>query len=166
MLPLLLATLLASPAQAAPIDRLAPDERDAFDALSVFLDAKQEKALLKLKTREARDAWLKAQGLYDRWWSLDAGRREEIAAGNVVVGFLVDEVLMALGTPFERRRVVVTGVQRAEQLVYRVEVTRDGRVLVWEAGSKETHNAQDRYRYLLDVHNGMVVAVTKKKGWE
>lgn len=166
MTSLLLAALLAASADAAPIDRLAADERQAFDALAVFLDDKQERSFLKLKTRELRDAWLKAQGLYSRWWGLDPARREAIATGAVTVGFSVDEVLMAWGAPFERRRVVVEGVHRAEVVVYRVEVTPEGRVLIWEAGSKETHNAQERYRWILDVHDGVVVSKTKKARWE
>ncbi len=164
--PLLLGWFLANTALAAPIDRLADDERAAFEALSVYLDAKQEKSYLKLKTREARDAWLKGQGVYDQYWALPADRREAIASGAVRTGFLLDEVLMAWGTPFERRRVVVPNVHRAEVLLYRLEVTSGGRVLVWEEGSKSTHNAIDRYRWSLDVHNGMVVKMTKMPGWE
>ena len=92
--------------------------------------------------------------------------RAEIVAGNVAVGWMADQVYMAWGPPFQKVRTADPGVQRSEKLVYLLEVTPEGKVLVWEPGSKETHNAIDRYRYELVVHNGMVVEKLKKPGWE
>lgn len=165
MFPLLLASLLGV-ADAAPIDRLEPPERAHFDALRVWMDKRQEKDFLKLKSREARDQWLKDNKLWDRFYQYAADVRAEIVAGNVAVGWMADQVYMAWGPPFQKVRTADPGVQRSEKLVYLLEVTPEGKVLVWEPGSKETHNAIDRYRYELVVHNGMVVEKLKKPGWE
>lgn len=162
---LLAATLLFS-AGNGKLKRLSSTERDHYDALRVWMDKKQDKAYLKLKTEEERNAWLQDMGLWDRFYQYDKDVRDDIVAGNVRVGWTTDKVFMAWGPPHQRKRLSIQGVPRSEALVYLLEVTEDGSVLVWEPGSKETHHAVARYRYELIVHEVTVAEMIRKEGWD
>ena len=80
LLPLLLLSTMAS-----KLDRLEADERARFESLSVYMSDDQEKAYLKLKTRELRDAWLKSEKLWDRWYKFEDDMREAILASKAPV---------------------------------------------------------------------------------
>jgi hypothetical protein len=164
---LVLVALLALTQVAGRIDRLSETERIHYDALRVWMDDRQIKALLKLKTEEERNAWLKAQGFWDRYYQYDERTREQMRDGRVAEGWKQDMVFMTWGPPHERRRNALhTGPGRSELFIYRFEVTDDGRVLVWAPKSKETHNARDLYRIELVIDEGVVSEITRREGWE
>lgn len=161
LLPLLLLTTMAS-----KLDRLEVDERARFESLSVYMSDDQEKAYLKLKTRELRDAWLKEQKLWDRWYKFEEDMRDAILAGDVRVGWPQEAVYLAWGLPVEQLRLLRNGADRSEKLVYLIEVTSDGQVLVWREGSKVTQDVVERYRYELILDDGFVAEKNRKPGWE
>lgn len=162
-----LALLLAlATAHAVPLKKLEPAERDHLAALEVWMDDKARKAFLKLKTREQRDAWLKSQGLWDRFYQYDDETRAQILAGKVRPGWTSDQVYMAWGKPHARIRNTNPKVARSERLTYLFEVAASGAILVWEPGSKQTHGAVDRFRYEVEIHDGVVVELKKKAGWD
>lgn len=167
VVPFLLATLVLGGAANGKLKRLTDEERTAYEALKVwFADAKEEKAYLKLKTTDERNQWLKDKGYWDRFYQYDKPERDAIALGSVEPGWSIDKVYMAWGRPHQRRQLARPNVARSELLVYLLEVTDDGHVLIWEPGSKETHNAVDRYRYEVTVENDRVVEMEKKRGWD
>jgi hypothetical protein len=158
----------ASPAFADPkLDRLEAAERVHFDALRVWMDDKQVKAFLKLKTEPERTAFLRDNGLWDRFYKYDERQRQLIDEGRVMVGWTQDMVFMAWGPPHQRTRNIDPSVAgKSETMTYRFEVAQDGRTLVWAEDSKETHNATELFRYVLLLHNGAVAKVDKVSGWE
>jgi hypothetical protein len=158
----------ATPAFADPkLDRLTAAERVHFDALRVWMEEPQIKAYLKLKTEAERNAWLRDNGLWDRFYKYDERQRQQIDEGRVAVGWTQDMVFMAWGPPHQRTRNIDPRVAgKSETMTYRFEVTEDGRTLVWAENSKETHNAQELFRYVLLLHNGAVVRVDKAAGWD
>lgn len=160
-----LVTALALSAGNRKLDRLQADERTHYEALKVWMDAKERKAFLKLKTREERDAWLKGQGLWERFYQYDRDQREQIAKGDVHVGWTQDMVYMAWGPPHQRRKLGLATASRSELFVYRFEVDDEGHVLLWEPGSKETHNATKLFRYELTVLDTRVAEMARKDGW-
>ena len=151
---------------AAKFDRLESAEQDHFTALKIWMDKKDQKAFFKLKTRADRDAWLKAKGLWKRFYQYDADRREQILAGKVAIGWTKDQVLMAWGPPHSRQRASGRQATRSEVLLYRFEVAEDGTPFVWSPNSKVTHNAIDKYRIELIVDDGTVEELKKLNGWE
>ncbi|MCB9663141.1 MAG: hypothetical protein H6732_03440 [Alphaproteobacteria bacterium] len=151
---------------AGKLDRLSEAERTHFAALKPFLTDKDQKAYLKLKTEDERNAWLKARRLWDRYYALPERQREDIAAGKVQKGWTDDMVIMAWGSPHERRRLAVSEASRSELFVYFVEVLSDGKVMLWKPGSKQTHGAVDKYRWELRVYDHEVVQMERRPGWE
>ncbi len=151
---------------ASKYDRLEPQEKVHFDALRVWMSDKDEKDFFKQKTPEARDQWLKDHRLWDRFYHYDKEMQDAIVQRAVARGWPVDAVYMAWGKPHETQRLFRDGAERSEKLMYFLEVTEDGHVLVWKPGSSETHNAVDRYRYELIVDDGIVTIMTKRAGWE
>lgn len=162
---LLLAALLLVTGADGRLKRLTATERTHYQALQVWLDKADKKAFFKLKTPEARDQFLKDKGLWAKFYDLPKDKREAVSAGDVRVGWTRDMVLMAWGTPVERRNLAVPTATRSELLVYLVEVTADGEALLWVPGSKETHGSVDRYRWEIEIHDGKVVDKRKKAGW-
>ena len=55
---------------------------------------------------------------------------------------------------------------RAEIYIYRFEVTKDGALMVWEPGSKESYAAVDKFQYEIHVDDGVVADMVKKKNWD
>lgn len=163
----LLLAAVALSLTAGKLDRLSDAEQIHYEALRVWMDAKQTKAYLRLKTEAERDAWLKANGLWERFYKYDDRQRAAIHDGHVAVGWTQDMVFMAWGPPHERLRTSgQTTAGRSETFVYRFEVTDDGRVLVWAPKSKETHNARELYRVVLVVNEGVVGKLDQITGWE
>ncbi len=148
------------------IKRLEQAERDHYYALRVYMDADQQKAYLKLKTRDERDALLASLGLWDRFYKYDAYVRDLIVAGEVAEGWAEDQVMMSWGAPFQRRRMTSRPAQRSELLVYRFEVDKDGVVRVFVPNSKTAYKMVDRYQVELYVDDGRVTEVRRKDQWE
>jgi len=148
------------------LDRLEDYEQDHYYALRVYMDKKERNQYLRNKTPEARDQWLKDHGYWDRFYQYDERRREAIVNGDVAPGWNEDQVFMAWGRPFDRKRLTGRTAARSVLLVYRFEVAPDGAVMVWVPGSKVTHNAVDRYQLEVYVDDGKVREIVKKDDWE
>lgn len=162
---LIASSLLASPALAGKLDRLEPEERSHYRALKVWMDKAETRQYLKLKTREARDAWLKDNGYWDRFYQYDAATRKQILEADVRVGWTEDMVVMAWGPAHNRRKEILRDAARAETLFYRFEVTPEGRVLVWTPKSTTYHNAAKLFRYEVLMADGKVRKMERKEGW-
>lgn len=147
------------------LDRLTPVERDHFDGLRVWMDKKQQKSFLKLKTEEERNQWLKDEGLWERWYKYEQDMRDSILAGDVKRGWPYDAVYMAWGKPHERARQIGRSASRSELLTYRFEVMEDGAVMVWVPGSKATYKAVDKYTMLVYIDDDKVGDIERKDGW-
>ncbi len=146
-------------------DRLEDVEKDHYRALKTFMDDKEEKAWLKLKTQEERDASLKDQGLWDKFYAHDAGVREQILAGDVRLGWDREQVYMAWGPPFQKQRLTGRNAARSEKLVYRFEVDKDGFATPL-VGKKLDYKAVARYQVELVVDDDYVAALVEKDDWE
>lgn len=163
--PWLLALTLLGTA-GAKIDRLEAYERDHYTALKVFMTDKERKEFLKKKTPEDRDQWLKEKRLWDRFYQYDEARREAIVKGDVQIGFTYDQLLMAWGKPFDRKRLTGRDAARSELYVYRFEVAPSGAVMVWVPGSRTTHKAIEKYQVDVYVDDQKVTRLDKKDGWK
>jgi len=148
------------------VKRLEKPEQDHYYALRVFMDKDQRKDYLGLKTRAERDAWLESHELWDRFYQYDADTRDQIVAGNVKVGWTEDEVLMAWGAPYQRRRMTGRPAERSELFMYRFEVDKNGVVRVWVPNSKTAYKAVDQYQQDLYIDDGRVTEIMKKDHWE
>lgn len=164
-LPYLLVGLVALSAGNRKLKRLEPDEKQHYRALKVWMDDKERKAYLKLKTRPERDAWLKDQGYWERFYQYDERTRDDILAGDVHKGWTQDKLLMAWGPAHTRNRLTGRKAERAERFVYRFEVLEGGKVLIWEPDSKTAHVAIDKYTMEVVLENGVIVEMNKSDGW-
>jgi hypothetical protein len=163
--PYALVALLLFGAGNNKLKRLSSAEQDHYQALKVWMDDKERKSYLKLKTEEERNAWLQEQKLWDRFYQYDKDDREAILSGDVIRGWTQDRVLMAFGAAHNRKRLTGRNASRSELFTYRFEVTADGEVLVWQPKSKETHNAQRLFRLELTLDDGVVAQIEKTNGW-
>lgn len=148
------------------LDKVEDYERTHYNALSVYMSDLEKKIWLKLKTPEERDAFLKERGHWDRFYKYDADRREQIAAGTVKTGWTEDQVHMAWGQPFLRKRLTGRPAARSELFIYRFEITKDGRMLVWHPKSKATYKAVDKRQLDLYIDDSVVTEITEKPRWE
>lgn len=146
--------------------RLSPAEQDHFYALRVYMDDKEEKAFLKGKTEEERNAWLVKAGFWDTFYKYDAGIRELIVAGDVSEGWAEDMVLMSWGPPFQRRRTTSRPAQRSEIFIYRFEVAKDGTVRVFDPAGKTAYKMAARYQIDVYVDDQKVTEMLRKEDWE
>jgi hypothetical protein len=149
---------------AAKYDKLEPREQTHLRALEVFMEKDQIKAFYKLKTPAERDAWLKEAGLWDRFYQYDEAARAEIVAGEVRVGFGIDQLFMAWGAPYAKNRLTGRPAQRSERLVYRFEVDDEG--FATPLGRKKDYKAVDRFQMEVVVDDNIVTEIDKKSDWE
>jgi hypothetical protein len=145
--------------------RLSDAEKDHFRALKIFMDEGEQKAFLKLKTQEERDAWLKEHELWDKFYGHDPATREQIVAGDVRLGWSTEMVYMAWGTPFQKQRLTGRPAARSEKLVYRFEVDKDGFATPL-VGKKIDYKAVDRYQVELVTDDDTVSEMVEKDDWE
>ncbi len=145
--------------------RLTPVEMEHFTGLRVWMDAKQQKAFLKLKTEEERNAWLEERGLWERWYKFEQPMRDEILAGGVKVGWPYDALYMSWGKPHERKKMIGRSASRSVLLTYGFEVMEDGADLGWTPDSKATYKAVDKYTVLVYLDDERVGELEKKEGW-
>lgn len=150
---------------ASKLDRLTDAEQDHYRALRIFMEEKDQKAWLKLKTEEERNAWLQEQKLWDRFYSLTPEQREMVVAGEVKRGFSRDMVYMAWGNPFQKQRLTGREAERSEMLVYRFEVDKDGYASPM-VGKKPDYKAVDRYQVEVLVDDDVVAEIIEKDDWE
>lgn len=144
------------------IKNLSNVEFDHYYALRVYMSEDQKKVYLKLKTEEERNAYLQEAGLWDRFYSYSDPEREEIIAGDVVVGWTKDKLYMAWGAPYDRARLVGRSAVRSERLVYRFEQHEDGRILLWEDGSKTAYKAARLFTRELIIDDDVVREINEE----
>lgn len=156
-----LALTLPSGAHAGKEKRLSDVEKDHYQALKVYMDKDMRKAYLKLKTEDARNAFLKKKGLWDRFYQYDERLREAILVGDVKVGWPEDAVFMAWGAPVKRFAQVDRPASLSEEFVYRFEVGPEGGVLVWTSDSKTAHKASLLYQIQVTVDDGRVARMIR-----
>lgn len=152
---------LPGAAQADKTKRLSSAEKDHFQALKVYMNKDVRKAFLKLKTEEARNAFLKKKGLWDRYYQYDERLREAILVGDVKVGWPEDAVFMGWGSPVKRFSLVDRPASLSEEFVYRFEVSPEGDILVWSKESKTAHKASLLYQVQVTVDDGRVARMVR-----
>jgi hypothetical protein len=141
--------------------RLSAQELDHYNALKVFMDEDQEKAFLKNKTEEARNAYLKERGLWERFYQYDESKRESILSGDVKVGWEEQAVYMAWGAPYKRLSASGRQAELSEKLQYRFEVSPEGATMVWTPRSRTVHKAVRLYEIILTVDDGRVARMVR-----
>lgn len=160
----LLVLLLSFPAAAGKLSRLTEAELDHYRALRVFMEEGEEKAWLKLKTTEERDAWLHEHGLWDKFYALPSEVRDQIVSGKVERGYTREMVYMTWGAPFQKNRLTGRPASRSELLVYRFEVDKDGFANPI-ATKRGDYKAEGHYQMELIVDDDVVTEMTKQDGW-
>ena len=159
------------------IKRLETAERDHYGAIKVWMDDDQELSYLKLKTQAERDSWLKdntsalqragiKKTLWDTFYQYDQATRDAIVAGDVQIGWTEDQVLMSWGAPYKRNRATKRTAVRSEIFIYRFEVTKEGELMVWEPGSRESYAAIDKFQYEVHIDDSVITDMVKKKQWD
>ena len=144
------------------IKKLSDTEYDHYHALRVFMNEEQQKAYLKTKVEEDRNAMLKSMGLWDKFYGLEPARRQAIIDGQVAVGWKAEEVLMSWGTPFDTRNMPGRQAERSKMWVFRFEEQPDGSVLVWEKGSKTEYTAVRFFQREVILDNDVVAEIKAK----
>lgn len=147
------------------LDRLSPDERAHWRALRVFVEERDQKRWLKLKTEEERDAWLKERGLWDRYYENDPATRELILAGDVQLGWDRYQLYMAWGQPSQKMRMTGRSAVRSERLVYRFEVDEEGFASPL-VGTKVNHRAVDRYQMNVILDDDVITQILELDHWD
>jgi len=160
----LLVLLLSFPAAASKLSRLTEAELDHYRALRVFMDDDEEKAWLKLKTTEERDASLREQGLWDKFYTLPPEVRAKIVGGKVERGYTREMVYMTWGAPFQKNRLTGRPAARSELLVYRFEVDKDGYANPI-ATKRGDYKAGGHYQMELTVDDDVVTQIEQQSGW-
>ena len=145
--------------------RLSAVEQDHYYALKVFMDKDLEKAFLKEKTEEERNAVLKAAGMWDRFYQYDAAMREAIVAGEVGLGWTEDRMFMSWGNPIDRRRMTGRPASRSEMFTYRFEVDTHGVVRLWTPKSKTAYQAVHQYEIDVVVDDQRITEMVKRDKW-
>jgi len=149
---------------AGKFEKLEPAEQDHFRALQVFMDKDQVKAFYKGKTPEERNAWLKEQGLWEKYYQYDEAERQAIVNGDVRVGFDREALYMAWGAPYIKNRLTGRRATRSERLIYRFEVDKDGYAM--PLGRKADYKAVDRYQVELIIDDDVVTEIKEKGDWD
>ncbi len=147
------------------LDRLSSDERAHWRALRVFVEDRDQKRWLKLKTEEERNDWLKEQGLWDRYYSNDPATREQILAGDVRLGWDRYQLYMAWGQPSQRMRMTGRSAVRSERLIYRFEVDEEGYASPL-VGTKVDHRAVDRYQINVIIDDDTITKIHEIDDWD
>lgn len=158
--------LVANNAWAGKLKRLSDTELVHFEALKVWFVDGEEKEYLKGKTEEERSTWLKDRGYWDRFYQYDQLKREQIAAGQVGVGWTYDQVYMAWGEPHAKKRMAGRPATRSELYIYRFEVDWTGATHVWTPNSKLTRTAIELFQLDVYVDDGRVAEIVRKEDWE
>jgi hypothetical protein len=146
------------------LDRLTDAEYSHYRALRVYMDDKERKDFLKLKTTEERDQWLKDAGLWDKFYQHPDHIRQLIVEGDVQTGWTRDMVYMAWGAPFQKQRLTGRPAGRSELLVYRFEIDKDG-VATPLVGKKTDYKAVGHKQIELILDDDIVTEMEDKGDW-
>ncbi len=157
---------------ASKIKKLSETEYGQYIALRPFMTEEERETWLKFKTDAERDEWLKAkkccvpeQSLWDKFYQYNDVVRKQILDGKVQTGWIKDQVLMAWGAPYDKRKLTGRPAARSELLVYRFERHDDGVVLVYEPGSKTLYKAIGTFTRLVYLDDDRVTSIDEKDGW-
>jgi len=157
---------------AGKIKKLSEVQYGHYIALRPFMTDAEKDAWLKLKTDAEKDAWLKAKtccipekSLWDKLYQYNEVVRQRILDGKVDTGWTKEQVLMAWGAPYDKRKLTGRPAQRSELLVYRFERHEDGVVLVYEPKSKTLYKALGTFTRLAYVDDDVVTSLVEKEGW-
>lgn len=142
--------------------RLNDQEFSHWYALRVYMTEDQKKTYLKLKTTEERDAFLKENQLWNRFYKYDPEIREAIVSGDVQEGWTRDMLEMAWGAPYDRQRAVGRRAERSEKFIYRFEQQPDGSVLLWESNSKTQYKAVRLFVREVIIDDDVVVKISER----
>ena len=162
---LLLFLALAGCSWESRVKRLSETEFSHYYALKPFMSEEQRKAFLTKKTEDERNAYLKQQGLWDRFYKYDDHIRKLIVDGAVQTGWTKDMVLMSWGPPFDKKKPLGRPTPRAEMLIYRFERHEDGSVLVWVPNSKTEYKATERFTREVILDADVVSEIVERPGW-
>ena len=144
------------------VKNLTDAEFDHYYALRVFMSEEQVKTYLKKETPEERNAYLKEQGLWDRFYQYSDRDRQAIVRGDVAVGWKQDMVQMAWGDPYEFRKLPGRSAERSELWVYRFEVGEDGATRVWTKDSKTYYKATRLFVREVILDDSKVASIEEK----
>lgn len=154
------------------LKKLSETEYNQYIALRPFMSEEEKKDWLKLKTDAEKDDWLKAkkccipeQSLWDKFYQYSPAVRQQIIDGKVAVGWTKDQVLMAWGAPYDKRKLTGRPASRSELLVYRFERHEDNVVLVYEPNSKTLYEAIGTFTRLAYIDDDKVTSIEEKDGW-
>lgn len=160
-----LVLLVASMSLGGKLDRLSDAEYAHYRALRIFMEEKDRKAWLRLKTPEARDQALKDMGLWDKFYSLTEEQRKKVVNGEVEVGFSRDMLYMAWGAPFQKRRLTGRDAARSELLVYRFQIDKKG-IATPVVGERLDYQAVGQHQTDVYVDDNIVTSMVEKDSWE
>ena len=150
---------------AGKLDRMSSDERAHWRALRVFIEEKDQRKWLRLKTEEQRNEWLKENGYWDRFYRHDPSVRAQIVAGDVRLGWSREMLYMAWGAPTQRLKLTGRQASRSERLIYRFEVFADGTASPL-VGKNPSYKAVDRYQMNVTLDDNEIAELKEIKGWE
>ena len=148
----------------AKLKKLSDTEREHWRALRVFVEKKDQKRWLRLKSEEARNAWLKERGLWDKFYEHEDYVRDQIVSGDVRLGWDRDMLYMAWGAPTQKMRLTGRNASRSERLVYRFEVDSEGFATVLR-GKNPDYKAVDRYQVNVIVDDDTVAELQELDEW-
>jgi len=169
----LLAILLVGCSWQHRVKFLSDEEFKAYYALKPFMEEEQQKAYLTTKTEEDRNTYLKSIkierrppiALYDLFYQYDEHIRQAIVDGAVQEGWVKDQVLMAWGAPYSKKKLVGRPATHSEMFVYKFEKQEDGTVLVFVPDSKTAYTAVERFRREVIFDDDKVTEIVEKPGW-
>ena len=165
VLPLCLAAALSLGCGAERrVKKLDSEEFKHYYALKVYMEDDARADYLKLKTREERDAYLKKEGLWDRFYSLPPEVQTQVYEGDVQVGWSKEMLLMSWGKPVDSKKLAGRQAQRSFLYIYRFEQTQEGGLLVWEPGSKTQYKAAALFIRQVTIDDDIVVKIDQKPG--
>ncbi len=161
----LIAVLLGT---AGKMDRLLDYERDHYRALVVFFEdeKKETREWLKLKTPEERDQWLKDKGYWDHFYKYSEEERAEILAREPKIGWTQEMLYMAWGRPYRKIKSTKRTAQDTIILSYRIQVTPEGRHLIYKPKSKATYKAVERYTQDIVLDDRVITEIRRRDGWD
>jgi hypothetical protein len=157
--------LVATTSLGSKLDRLSDAEYAHYRALRIFMEEKDRKGWLRLKTQEARDQRLQDLGLWDKFYNLSESQRERVVSGEVVVGFTRDMLYMAWGSPYQKQRLTGRNAARSELLIYRFEIDKNG-LATPVVGDRIDYKAVGQHQTELYVDDDVVTSMVEKDSWE